>query len=214
MNTKLIKTFASIAALMGLATSLPAITIGNIVNVGETGEIGGVDFTVDFGSVSYVSDLSNGALRFGGSSNSPSTSILTEELNIIGDTELSFDWTAADRSDNKDFSFYQIEGLDSGISIFHDGIGMGNSSGTVSRFLTTGDYMLRVTAAVAFNPELYQLTVGNLRLNPLDTNNIPDQGVPPGSVTGVADSSLGFLGIATIFAVMGAHRRFLKKATA
>ncbi len=212
----LINTLATAAALTGLATTSHAITIGDTVDAGGSGELGGVAFTVDFGAVEYVSDLSNGALRFNGSETSQSTSIFTEQLNIVGDTELAFDWSVMDNSDRDDFSWYQIEGLDAGISVFHDGIGMGNPSGTVSRFLSTGDYVLRIQSAVAFNRELYRLTVGNLRINPLNDNNpYPDQDQDPRSdVADVPDSSLGFLGIATIFAVMGAHRRFtLKKAT-
>lgn len=209
MKSILTRKITTIAAIsIGLVTTAHAIIIGDTVEAGESGELGGVQFSVDFGSVEYVSDLSNGALRFNGSANSLSTSIFTEELNFAEETELAFDWMVMDRSDRNDFSWYQIEGLDAGISIFHDGLGMGNSSGTVSRFLSAGDYVLRIQSAVAFNRELYQLTVGNLRINPLESTTLPEQDGPNGSfITDVPDSSLGFLGIATILAVIGAHRR-------
>jgi len=203
------KTFTTAALAAGLATTLQAVTIGDTVDAGGTGELGGVQFAVDFGSVEYVSDLSNGALRFNGSSDSLSTSIFTEKLDILGDTELAFDWSVMDLSDRNDFSWYQIEGLDPGISTFHDGIGMGNSSGTVSRFISAGEYVLRIQSAVAFNPDKYVLTVGNLRINPLDLPTLPDENGPDGGeVTDVPDSSLGFLGIATVLGIIGAHRRF------
>ncbi len=195
--------------LSGLATSVHAITIGDTVGAGENGELGGIPFAVDFGSVSYVSDLSNGALRFNGSASSASTSISTHNLSISGDTEIAFDWSVLDLSDRNDFSFYQIEGLDIGISTFHDGIGMGASSGTVSRFVSTGEYVLRIQSAVAFNPELYQLTVGNLRITSLDSPTLPDMGAPPrNDVSDVPDGSIGFLGISVMLALLGAHGWF------
>ncbi len=207
---------ATVLVAAGLATSSQAITIGSSVNAGESGQLGLFPVSVDFGSVTYVSDLSNGALRFDGSPTSQSTSIFTQTLNILGDSELAFDWTVMDLSDRDDFAWYQIEGLDAGISTFHDGIGMGNSAGTVSRFVSTGDYVLRIQSAVAFNRELYKLTVGNLRINPRDVQTVSNQiEVLQRDATEVPDSSLGFLGIATIFALVGAQRRFgIKKGSA
>ncbi len=204
----LIKTLAIVAALTGLATTSHAITIGDTVDAGGTGELGGIAFTVDFGSVEYVSDLSNGALRFNGTPQAQSTSIFTENLSITGETELAFDWSVVDMSDMKDFSYYQILGLDTDISVFHDGIGMGRPGGTVSRFLNPGDYVLRISSAIAnADRAKYQLTVGNLRLNPLNSPTHPGQDLGS-DIADVPDSSLGFLGIATIFAIMGGHRFF------
>ncbi len=210
-TTTLIKTLATAAALTGLATTSYAITIGDTVDSGGNGEIGGIAFTVDFGSVEYVSDLSNGALRFNGTPQAQSTSIYTENLSITGETELAFDWSVFDMSDMKDFAYYQIIGLDSDISIFHDGIGMGRPGGTVSRFLNPGEYVLRINSAIAnADRTKYQLTVGNLRLIREDPPTQPDQDLRS-DVTDVPDSSLGFLGIATILAIMVGPRFFGRK---
>lgn len=204
----LIKTLATAATLLGLATTSHAITIGDTVEAGGTGELGGIAFTVDFGSVEFVSDLSNGALRFNGTPQAKSTSIYTENISITGETELAFDWSVFDNSDMKDFSYYQILGLDTDISIFHDGIGMGQPGGTVSRFLNSGEYVLRINSAIAnADRNNYQLIIGNLRLNSLNPPTQPDSD-PHSDVANVPDSSLGFLGIATLLAIMGGHRVF------
>ena len=195
MKTKtLITAFAKMAAIAALVATSHAITIGDTVGTGGSAELGGVPFVVDYGSVEYVSDLSNGALRFDGIPLAINTSISNSSLVINGKTELAFDWSVTDQSDMADSSFFTINDVK---STFHDGIGEGLSSGTVSRFLETGSYDLSIKSSTT-NLVLgsYVLTVGNLRLNPL--NPVPD-------------SPLGFFGIATIFAVLGLGRRFSGK---
>ena len=197
MKTKtLITTFAKMAAIAALVATSHAITIGDTVGPNGSAELGGVAFVVDYGSVEYVSDLSNGALRFNGIPLAINTSIRNSSLVINGKTELAFDWSVTDQSDMADSSFFTINDVK---STFHDGIGEGLSSGTVSRFLETGSYDLSIKSSTT-NLVLgsYVLTVGNLRLNPL--NPVPD-------------SPLGFFGIATIFAVLGLGRRFSGKKT-
>ena len=195
MKTKtLITTVAKMAAIAALVATSHAITIGDTVGTGGSAELGGVPFVVDYGSVEYVSDLSNGALRFDGIPLAINTSISNSSLVINGKTELAFDWSVTDQSDMADSSFFTINDVK---STFHDGIGEGLSSGTVSRFLETGSYDLSIKSSTT-NLVLgsYVLTVGNLRLNPL--NPVPD-------------SPLGFFGIATVFAVLGLGRRFSGK---
>ena len=196
MKTKtLITTFAKMAAIAALVATSHAITIGDTVGPNGSAELGGVAFVVDYGSVEYVSDLSNGALRFNGIPLvAINTSTRNSSLVINGKTELAFDWSVTDQSDMVDSSFFTINDVK---STFHDGIGEGLSYGTVSRFLETGSYDLSIKSSTT-NLVLgsYVLTVGNLRLNPL--NPVPD-------------SPLGFFGIATIFAVLGLGRRFSGK---
>ena len=195
MKTKtLITTVAKMAGIAALVATSHAITIGDTVGTGGSAELGGVPFVVDYGSVEYVSDLSNGALRFDGIPLAINTSISNSSLVINGKTELAFDWSVTDQSDMADSSFFTINDVK---STFHDGIGEGLSSGTVSRFLETGSYDLSIKSSTT-NLVLgsYLLTVGNLRLNPL--NPVPD-------------SPLGFFGIATILAVLGLGRRFSGK---
>ena len=198
MKTKtLITTVAKMASIAALVATSHAITIGDTVGEDGSVELGGVPFTVDYGSVEYVSDLSNGALRFDGIRQAINTSISTiNDLVINGKTELAFDWSVTDQSDMADESFITINDVK---STFHDGIGEGSSSGTVSRFLETGSYDLSIKS-VTSNMVLgnYVLTVGNLRLNPL--NPVPD-------------SPIGFFGIATTFAILGLGRRFSSKKT-
>ena len=197
MKTKtLITTVAKMAGFAALVATSHAITIGDTVGTGGSAELGGVPFVVDYGSVEYVSDLSNGALRFDGIPLAINTSISNSSLVINGKTELAFDWSVTDQSDMADESFFTINDVK---STFHDGIGEGSSFGTVSRFLETGSYNLSIKS-VTSNMDLgnYVLTVGNLRLNSL--NPVPD-------------SPLGFFGIATIFAILGLGRRFSGKKT-
>jgi len=210
MKTKtLITTFAKMAALTGLVATSHAITIGDTVGTGGSAELGGVPIMVDYGSAEYVSDLSNGALRFN-NANVSSTSIYNNNLIINGLTELAFDWKVYDDSDTEEVSFFAINEVE---SIFHDGVGKGNPFGTVSQFLDTGVYRLRVTSVTSNQDgSRYQLTMGNLRLNPLSVQANSVQNERSG-VTDVPDSSLGFLGIATIFAVLGAGRRYSVKKT-
>lgn len=212
MKTKfLIKTLATAAALTGLATSSHAITIGDTFDTGDSVDLWGIPFAVDYGTVEYVSDLSNGALRFNNKLNTQSTSITSSNLVIDGLTELAFDWSVFDDSDMTELSSFTINEEE---SIFHDGIGRGNPTGTVSRFLDTGVYDLSIISATTnLNLGSYLLTVSNLRLNPLESPDQPDQD-PLSDVADVPDSSLGFLGIATIFAVLGAGRRFATKKAA
>ena len=198
MKTKtLITTVAKMVAIAALVATSHAITIGETVGEGGSAELGGVPFTVDYGLVEYVSDLSNGALRFDGTYPDINTSISTiNKLVINGKTELAFDWSVNDQSDTEESSFYTIDGVK---STFHDGIGEGLSSGTVSRFLEQGTYDFSIKSYTQNSVlDRYVLTVGNLSLNPLYT---------------VPDSPLGFFGIATIFAVLGLGRRFSGKNT-
>ena len=195
MKTKtLITTLAKMAAIAAQVATSHAITIGDTVGTGGSAELGGVPFVVDYGSVEYVSDLSNGALRFDGIPLAINTSISNSSLVINGKTELAFDWSVTDQSDMVDSSFFTINDVK---STFHDGIGEGLSSGTVFRFVESGSYDLSIKTSTK-NVVLgsYVLTVGNLRLNPL--NPAPD-------------SPLGFFGIATIFVVLGLGRRFSGK---
>lgn len=203
----LITTLATAAALTGFTATSHAITIGDTFDTGESVELGGVPFMVDYGSVEYVSDLSNGALRFNGKPGVRSTSISKRELVITGTTNLIFDWSVYDRSDVDEVSFYTINDVR---STLHDGIGMGDYSGTVSRILGAGTYDFQIISNTTnLEDNRYLLTVGNLRLDPYPES---DQD-PRSDVANVPDSSLGFLGIATIFAVMGAGRRFAAKRT-
>ena len=198
MKTKtLITTVAKMAAIAALVATSHAITIGDTVGDGESAELGGVQFTVDYGSVAYVSDLSNGALRFDGTDQAKDTSISAiDGLVINGQTELAFDWSVNDQSDTVDSSFYTLDGVK---STFHDGIGVGISSGTISRLLEQGTYLFSIESTTEnHDRSRYVLTVGNLRLNPLYT---------------VPDSPLGFFGIATIFAFFVVGRRFSGKKT-
>jgi hypothetical protein len=195
MKTKtLITAFAKMAAIAALVATSHAITIGDTVGTGGSAELGGVPFVVDYGSVEYVSDLSNGALRFDGIPLAINTSISNSSLVINRKTELAFDWSVTDQSDMADASFFTINDVK---STFHDGIGEGLSSGTVFRFVESGSHDLSIKSSTT-NLVLCSCvqTVGNLRLNPL--NPVPD-------------SPLGFFGIATIFAVLGLGRRFSGK---
>jgi len=76
----------------------------------------------------------------------------------------------------------------------HHGVGMGSASGSVTRLAGPGSYQLQVrTAWDPVNIGLYDFTLSNLQITPrLD----------------VPDSSLGFLGIASILSLLGAHHRF------
>ena len=204
MKTKtLITTVAKMAAIAALVATSHAITIGDTVGYGESAELGGVQFTVDYGSVAYVSDLSNGALRFDRTDHSYNTSIsaihgVNDDYGLVinGQTELLFEWSVNDQSDTEESSFYMLDGVK---STFHDGIGVGISSGTISRLLEQGTHLFSIkTTTQNQEASRYVLTVGNLRLNPLYT---------------VSDSPLGFFGIATIFAFFVVGRRFSGKKT-
>jgi hypothetical protein len=76
--------FVKAALTMSLASSLSISSWGIITSdtVGG-GEVNGVSFAVDFGSVSYVSDLSTGGLRFNrGNAGIGGSQITTENLAI------------------------------------------------------------------------------------------------------------------------------------
>ena len=89
MKTSLVKTVAAIGLAGSLTFSSWGIITNGTVEMGETGEIGGVSFEVDFGSVE-VSDLSGGGLRFNrGSSGIGGSQITTENLAITSLSELS-----------------------------------------------------------------------------------------------------------------------------
>ena len=206
MKTKtLITTVAKMAAIAALVATSHAITIGDgdTFGEGESVQLGGVQFTVDYGSVAYVSDLSNGALRFDRTDQADNTSIRAihgvnddDGLVINGQTELLFDWSVNDQSDTVESSFYILDGVK---STFHDGIGMGISSGTISRLLEQGTHPFSIKSTTQNqDTSRYVLTVGNVRLNPLYT---------------VPDSPLGFFGIATIFAFFVVGRRLSGKKT-
>lgn len=65
------------------------------IDFGGRGELDEIGFTVDFGSVSFVSDLSAGGLRFNPVT-SGGTQIKTDELLIPTESELRFDWSVVD----------------------------------------------------------------------------------------------------------------------
>lgn len=201
--------FVKAAVSMGLASSLSISSWGIITNgtveTGQEGELDGVTFVVDFGSVSYVSDLSGGGLRFNrGTTGAGGSQITTENLAITNLSELSFDWSVEDKSWYRDRAFYQILNSDPSNTeatfdlesiMLHDGVGKGSANGSVIRLLNPGDYELQVTTYYdftkgGFDVGMYDFMLSNLRITP------------------VPDSSLGFLGIASILSLIGAHRRF------
>lgn len=201
--------FVKAAVSMGLASSLSIASWGIITNgtveTGQEGELDGVTFAVDFGSVSYVSDLSGGGLRFNrGTTGAGGSQITTENLAITSLSELSFDWSVEDKSWYRDRAFYQILNSDPSNTeatfdlesiMLHDGVGKGSANGSVIRLLNPGDYELQVTTYYdftdgGFDVGMYDFMLSNLRITP------------------VPDSSLGFLGIASILSLIGAHRRF------
>lgn len=191
--------FVKAAVTMGLVSSLSISSWGIITSdtVGG-GELDGVSFAVNFGSVSYVSDLSTGGLRFNrGNAGIGGSQITAENLAVTRLSELSFDWSVEDSSWYRDRAFYQILDLDLEAILLHDGIGQGTADGSVIRLLNPGDYQLKVSTYYDIDDGevdigMYDFMLRNLRITPLD----------------VPDSSLGFLGIASIFILFGAHRRF------
>ena len=194
--------FVKVAAMIGLASSLSVPSWGIItngtVNMNETGQLDGIAFNVDFGSAE-VSNLSSGGLRFNRlQTGIGGTQITTENLAITGQSELSFDWSVDDNSWYRDRAFYQIDDLDLEAIMLHDGTGKGSANGSVIRLLEPGNYQLIVSTYYNFDEGdfdigTYDFTLSNLR------------------VTGVPDSSLGILGIASILGTIGVHRRFRTK---
>ena len=206
------------AAMIGLAGSLSVPAWGIITNgtveMNETGQLDGISFNVDFGSVE-VSDLSGGGLRFNrGNTGIGGSQITTENLEITSLSELSFDWTVEDNSWYRDRAFYQIDNLDLEAIMLHDGIGSGSATGLVNRLLEPGDYNLIVSTFYNFEEGdfdlgTYDFMLRNLRITTLETDSLysrlEDQSGP---IREVPDSSLGFLGVASILGMIGSHRRF------
>ena len=82
--------------------------------------------------------------------------------------------------------------------MLHDGTGKGSANGSVIRLLEPCNYQLIVSTYYNFDEGdydigTYDFTLSNLR------------------VTGVPDSPLGILGIASILGIIGVHRRFRAK---
>lgn len=190
------------ALFAGLALSVSASATPFIA--GENAELGGLEFTVDFGTFSYVSDLSQGGLRR--TEATQGSQISFDPVVPAEDSNLFFDWSVFENPDFIDpnnSSFYRLAGIDTVNNILHTGGGSPNS-GTVSRFIPGGqEYQLIVgTTVPSSNPDDYVLTLGPLSLDSVN----PDP--PVRDPEPVPDSSLGFLGIASIFGVIGASRRF------
>ena len=184
------------------------------------------DFAVDYGSVSEISDLSGGGLRLLNNTteiDAHGARISLESLIVPVDSNLLFDWRVFDQSNMRDYAYYELISkspsifLPPGDSTFHHAYGASATEvdGTVIRFLMAGSYSLFIgTHLENPNPQSYILDISNVRLEPLEQISIatlsqdPTQDENP-----VPDSSLGFLSIASILGLIGAHRRFAAKTS-
>ncbi len=209
MKSKPIKILSTLAIIAGFLGSASAQVIENFDNQLTS------TFTTDFGDVSYVSDLSNGGLRLQlrPGDNTQGALVHSETINVGGFSELLFDWWVDASVNSTANSFYEIVqgGIIGPRIMFHEVPGIGDSLGTVSHFLNQGDYVLNIGTSVKNDP--YTLTIDNVRLDPFEEQ--ASQQLLDGPTNDVPDSSLGFLGVATIIGMIGAHRRFgSKKAEA
>jgi hypothetical protein len=184
-------------------------------------------FAVDYGSVSEVSDLSGGGLRLQNDItelDADGARIGLDSLVVPVNSNLLFDWRVFDLSDMRDYSYYEIISLDDSIflppgdSTFHHGYsvtGPTGIEGTVVRYLMAGTYSLYIGTYVENpDPSKYILDISNVRLQALESLQI--QTLSEDSTKEehrVPDSSLGFLGIASILGLIGSHRRFAAKTS-
>jgi hypothetical protein len=104
--------------------------------------------------------------------------------------------------------------LDLEAILLHDGVGQGTADGSVIRLLNPGDYQLKVSTYYDIDDGevdigMYDFMLRNLRITPLETDSTNIQTLEQGGpIRDVPDSSLGFLGTASILSLLGAHRRF------
>lgn len=182
----------AIGATFSTALNVQAVTI----DFGGRGELDEIGFTVDFGSVSFVSDLSAGGLRFNPVT-AGGTQIINDELLVTTESELKFDWSVVDESSSTEESVYQILPLNPTVISFHNGADTGITNGSVSRQIGPGSYQLQIrTVFEGFSIPNYDLTISDLEVNP---------------VSQIPDSPLGLWGIASILAILGIHRRLASR---
>lgn len=166
-----------LALTVGVIFSTSSSVDGVTIETGGRGELDKIGFTVDFGSVSFVSDLSSGGLRFNRVT-SGGTQILTDALLLTTESELKFDWSVVDASSPTEQSVHQILKLDPTVISFHNGAGTATASGSVSRQIGPGSYQLQIrTVFEGFSIPNYNLTISDLEVNPI--SKIPDS--PSGS---------------------------------
>ncbi len=208
MKTKLIYSLAlATSALMGAGSTYAA-------------SIPLSSFAVDYGSVSAVSDLSGGGLRLQNNVaeiDAQGARIGIDSLAVPVKSNLLFDWRVFDHSEMRDYSYYEIASLDGSIfptgdSTFHHGYGVTGptgTEGTVTRFLMAGTYSFHIGTYVENpDPSKYLLDISNVRLEPLETllvRTFSEDAIP--EENRVSDSSLGFLGLASILGLISASRR-------
>ena len=132
-----------LALAVGVILSTSSSVDGVTIETGGRGELDEIGFTVDFGSVSFVSDLSSGGLRFNPVT-SGGTQILADALSLTTESELKFDWSVADASSATEQSVYQILKLNPTVISFHNGAGTGTASGSVSRQIGHSSYQLQI----------------------------------------------------------------------
>ena len=214
LRMKIRKRIMATLFVASLTFSLPmqGILTSGTVESGQVGSLDGTLFSVNFGSVDFVSDLSSGGLRFNRVGGTGGTQIATEDIVVGVDSELCFNWSVVDNSMYRERSLYQIIGLDTEAVTLHEGLGFGNAGGSVSRALAAGSYQLQVsTAFLDFNVGMYDFTFGDLQIKPLEQEELFTAIQSPGQETRtneVPDSSLGLLGLGSILGLFGARRRF------
>ena len=96
-----------LALAVGVILSTSSYVDGVTIETGGRGELDKIGFTVDFGSVSLVSNLSSAGLRFNPVT-SGGTQILAETLLLKTESELKFDLSVVDASSATEQSVNQI----------------------------------------------------------------------------------------------------------
>ncbi len=203
MNKQIKCFIASSLSAAALSVSASAITL----NPGDTGNVSGLPFAVDFGTYSYVSDLSQGGLRR--TADTQGSQITFDPIQVDVDSNLMFDWAVGDNFvdlQNTVFSFYDMNGLQ---TIFHFG-GSGSTSGSITQFIAANTLLnLKIgTANGNGGIEDYELRIDNLKVEAIQSDE-PD--TPGRDIPAVPDSAPGLIGFASLFALFAAHRRFGRK---
>lgn len=96
-----------LALAVGVILSTSSYVDGVTIETGGRGELDKIGFTVDFGSVSLVSDLSSAGLLFNPVT-SGGTQISAETLSLTTESELKFDLSVVDASSATEQSVNQI----------------------------------------------------------------------------------------------------------
>ncbi len=204
MNSQIKRITFSLLSAAALSVSASAITL----NPGETGDVGGLAFAVDFGTYSYVSDLSQGGLPR--TADTQGSQITFDPINVLVDSNLMFDWVVGDnflQQTQSVFSFYDINNTQ---TIFHFG-GSGSTSGSINQFIAANTLLnLKIgTANGEGEIEDYELRIDNLKIEAIERDEPGGEDEP--DIPAVPDTAPGLVGLASILGLFAAHRRMRQK---